>query len=586
MSNSGAGDADEGEGEGDVSMADLIKVANGQSHEIDAAIQEVQLLEDDLELEELRRRARALLGHDAQAASSPVPSELSTASADHASWRSVVARHEQASSSIDELLTPEMRTEFERDWQAGLLELGDRVESERMEALIRSAKTRVVGAMVGPFGLGAIIAKFDHRGGNVLTEHNALAEADGPHAGELADQKKLAKFRSARAQKPGRPGGAEYDRKEYAKGFSKRRKKMFQGETPLVDGYTGKDLPKDGRTHLDHAVSAKEIHDDDRLAFHLGEERKALAVAPENIVPTDSALNQSKGDQPLLEFADKVRKDGSTSREKFDLDEERVRHRDEAARAHIQDRRDAAALEHFAKEALKGSAKDAARMGLQQSLGLVLAELASAIFDEVADVYRNGATTAMDESFVASLARRLRRVGDRVIAQWRSFLDALANGAVSGAISNLVTAAVNLLVTTSKRLVRIIREGIFSLLSAVRLLLRPPPGMTLDQAAHEATKLVAAGLAVSGGVILEEAVEKAIASVAFLAPVAPFISAVLVGIVTGLVTVLAVHWIDTADLFGAVANARQHRMLDALDQRLQASLDELEAALGSHAPTQ
>ena len=155
MSNSGVGDADEGEGEGDVSMADLIKVANGQSHEIDAAIQEVQLLEDDLELEELRRRARALLGHDAQAASSPVPSELSTASADHASWRSVVARHEQASSSIDELLTPEMRTEFERDWQAGLLELGDRVESERMEALIRSAKTRVVGAMVGPFGLGA-----------------------------------------------------------------------------------------------------------------------------------------------------------------------------------------------------------------------------------------------------------------------------------------------------------------------------------------------------------------------------------------------------------------------------------------------
>ncbi len=571
----------------DLSMADLIRVANGQAREMEDAEDAVRQLEDDQEMEELRRKARALLGEEADAEVLPL-AELAPAPvvvSDLPSWEVVAERHQHASADIGDLLTPEMRAEIEREWEAGLLEIQERIDAERMAAVIRSAKTRVIAAVAGPFGLGAIVAKFDHRGGNVLTAHNAIAEADGPHAGELADQQKLAKFRAERAQKAGRPGGVEYDRKDYDKGFPKRRKEMFKAESTITDGYTGKELPKDGRMHLDHVVSAKEIHDDDNLTFHLGADgKKELATAPENVVPTDSGLNQSKGEQPLLEFADKTRKDGSTNRERFELDDERMRSRDDAARSHIREKRDAAALEYYAKETLKGSVKDAARMGLQQALGLVLAELASAIFDEVADIYRNGMSSAVDQSFMQSLGQRLRRVADRVVAQWRAFLEALAGGAVSGAISNLVTAAINLFVTTSKRLVRIIREGIFSLLSAVRILLSPPEGMTLDRAAHEASKLIAAGLAVSGGVILEEAVEKAIASVALLAPVAPFISAVLAGIVTGLVTVLAVHWLDTADLFGTVENERQHKILDALDARLQSSLDELEASIGSDDP--
>lgn len=565
-------------------MSDIIRVANGQAHELDAAEQSVRQLQDDPEMEELRRRARALLGDEeredvpllAQHPPAPV-----VASIDLPSWEAVAERYQHASADVDDLLTPEMRAELEGEWQAGLLEIQEGLDAERMAALISSAKRRVVGAVAGPFGLGAIVAKFDRRGGNVLTGHNAIEEADGPHAGELANQEKLAKFRSERAQKADR-SGVPYDRKEYDKGFPKRRKEMFKNESTIVDGYTGKELPKDGRMHLDHVVSAKEIHDDDNLTFHVGADgKKKLATAADNVVPTDSRLNQSKGEQPLLEFADKTRKDGSTNRERFELDEERTQSWDEAARSHIREQRDAAALEYYAKETLKGSVKDAARMGLQQALGLVLAELASAIFDEVANVYRNGMSTAVDSTFMQSFAERLRKVADRVVAQWRAFLEALAGGALSGAISNLVTAAINLFVTTSKRLVRVIREGIFSLLSAVRVLLNPPEGMTLDRAAHEASKLIAAGLAVGGGVLLEEAVEKAIASVVLLAPVAPFVSAILAGIVTGLVTVLAVHWLDTADLFGTLENQRQHRTLDALDARIQSSLDELEASLAT-----
>ncbi len=571
-----------------LSMVDLIRIANGQAREMEDVEDAVRRLEDDHEMEELRARARALLGEVVEAEVPPVAGLVPAPAAnpDLPSWEAVVERHQHASADIGDLLTPQMRAEIEHEWQTDLRKIQERIDAERMAALIRSARTRIIAALVGPFGLGAIVAKFDHRGGNVLTRNHAITEADSPHAGEFANQEKLTKFRSERAQQLGRPGGLEYDREEYAEGFQKRRKEMFKSESTIVDAYTGKELPKDGRMHLDHVVSAKEIHDNDDLAFHLGAEgKKEVAIAPQNVVPTDSGLNQSKKDQKLLEFADKVRKDGSTNREKFELDEERIRSRDEAARSHIKDQQDAAAIKYYGEEILKGSAKDAARMGLQQAFGLVLAELAAAIFDEVADIYRNGVRLAMDQSFLHALGQRLRRVADRVVAQWWEFLKALGGGALSGALANVVTVFINFFVTTSKRLVRIIREGIFSLLRAVKILLMRPEGMTLDRAAHEASKVIAAGLAVSGGVILEEAVEKKIVLVAPpLAPFAPLISAVLAGVGTGLVTVLAVHWLDAADVFGTLENERQHRILDTLDARLQSSLNALEASIGSEHP--
>ena len=103
--------------------------------------------------------------------------------------------------------------------------------------------------------------------------------------------------------------------------------------------------------------------------------------------------------------------------------------------------------------------------------------------------------------------------------------------------------------------------------------------MTLAQAAHEATKLIAAGLAITGGVIVEELAQDAIATIALLAPVAPLISAVIVGIVTGIVTVLVVHLLDRADMFGVIEQQRQTMPLDALDDRMNRFLTEIEASL-------
>ena len=102
-----------------------------------------------------------------------------------------------------------------------------------------------------------------------------------------------------------------------------------------------------------------------------------------------------------------------------------------------------------------------------------------------------------------------------------------------------------------------------SLLRAAKLLLNPPEGMTLQQAAHEASKLILAGVVIIGGIALEEIVSKWTDSI----PLGGAISAVVIGLVTGLGTVLGAYMIDKIDFFGVIADARQGHVISSLTQR-------------------
>lgn len=89
-------------------------------------------------------------------------------------------------------------------------------------------------------------------------------------------------------------------------------------------------------------------------------------------------------------------------------------------------------------------------------------------------------------------------------SKWEDAVKAFRDGAVSGFISNLLTVVINTVMTTWKRWVRIVREGVTSLYCALKMLAFPPEGMTLEQAAHEASKLLVAGAVVGLGVFGEE----------------------------------------------------------------------------------
>ncbi len=101
-----------------------------------------------------------------------------------------------------------------------------------------------------------------------------------------------------------------------------------------------------------------------------------------------------------------------------------------------------------------------------------------------------------------------------------------------------------MLVTTSKKVARIIREGIFSLFRAVKMLVFPPENMTYEDAMHEAKKLLATGVLISLGVLAEESVEKLISTVPILLPYSSTLSAVFIGTLTGLSVTMTAYYLD------------------------------------------
>jgi hypothetical protein len=169
------------------------------------------------------------------------------------------------------------------------------------------------------------------------------------------------------------------------------------------------------------------------------------------------------------------------------------------------------------------------------------------------------------------LKERLSRIARRIAAKWKAACAAFRDGFISGFLSNLVTVVINMFVRTGKRIVRVIREGFFSLLKAIKMLCFPPDGMTFTQAAHEASKLIATGLAVIGGIAVEQHIDNMIKAAPWLEPFADILTTVLVGGLTGLATTFIVYAIDKIDIFKVNAQERHEFVMN----RIETSLDKL-----------
>src|SRR5690606_14009059 len=160
-------------------------------------------------------------------------------------------------------------------------------------------KDNIINTVVGQFGLASLV--IDARdGGSVTTTHNfekgiTATEADAQKHQRLQESLSLSgdEWQSYRRK-------AGYDDQ-----FAERRKDAFQNRPVIVDEYSGRELPKDGRTHLDHVVSAREIDTDARLNLHMShEERVDLALSADNLAFTDGSINQSKGDRKMKDWVD------------------------------------------------------------------------------------------------------------------------------------------------------------------------------------------------------------------------------------------------------------------------------------------
>lgn len=216
-------------------------------------------------------------------------------------------------------------------------------------------------------------------------------------------------------------------------------------------------------------------------------------------------------------------------------------------------------------------------MGVQQGFGILLVELFSQVMKEIRDIFKNGKEL---DSWVQDIKIRLRRIGANVAAKWKDALDGFISGGISGFISNFITVMVNRFVTTCARMVRLIREGVFSLFKAAKTVLFRPEGTSFRESAHEASKLVMSGVIVAGGVLLEEAIESLISSIPLLAPIATTITMVIVGSITGIAMAMSAYIIDRLDLLRVIEVEQHNYVIKNLDNRIAASLDHSEEIAG------
>ena len=435
-----------------------------------------------------------------------------------------------------------------------LTELRSKWTEQQTNQLLGNCRNTVLNSIAGPFGLGSIVAAIDKNGGNVTTAKNA----------------KQGVF--ARAEE-------EYVRNDYAgNAYAKARgqykdERIIENAQMIQDEYSG-DFLDYSQVDCDHIKPTNKYHQEGGWR-QSKQTREKFGADPDNFAMTSGSSNRSLGDQDKLDWQEKVATDksGRINKDAHGYDNRRVNPavaRGEKTAKKYSDSATQKAIYDGGRVAITG-ANEAGKMGLQQSMGLLLTEFFSASFDEISDSYKNCFRDSLkNQNFFDALKTRLGRIAKRVAARWKDTLNAFKDGAISGFLSNVVTMLINMLVTTGKRIVRVIREGFMSILKALKMALFPPAGMTNAEAGDAALKLLATGITVSLGILAEEVVEKSVtafftANMPPLAPLSSMVSAVLVGAITGIATALVVSALDKLDLFEVQDQRKHTAILKELD---------------------
>jgi hypothetical protein len=258
-----------------------------------------------------------------------------------------------------------------------------------------------------------------------------------------------------------------------------------------------------------------------------------------------------------------------TNAEYYELDSELIKKEYEKSKKTIKNKQIKKQIIKQGKEVIFTGVNEGLKMGTQQAIGILAHEFFDATFDEIYDIYKEGFSNGYnDEKILTILRKRLEKIVIRVKAKWKDVVIAFKDGFISGFFSNIITVFINAFKTTSARLVRIIREGIFSLLKAVKMLAFPPANMTFAQVSHEASKIIATALAVSGGIVLEEYIDNMIRLTPGLEIFADTLTAIFVGALTGILTALVIYSLDKLDIFGANEDERHKFIMTTLENNI------------------
>lgn len=333
----------------------------------------------------------------------------------------------------------------------------------------------------------------------------------------------------------------------------------------LKDEYTGKNINQNDNANLDHVVSRKELYENARRK-QAGINTEDLANKDENLKPTNESLNKSKGAKSVEEYirsreqrekdlreqnerANKKidesnmsdvekqkakEKNNKRLQDKLDADDELMKKADKEARKAIN--RDIA--KGVAKETAKKAGKDAMKQMAVSALFSLLKEV------------MNGFVR-----FLKSQAKSFKSFLEEMKKAIKSFFEKITNVLQTGAssvVGTIVNEIFGPIVSTFKKLASLIKQGISSVMEAVRYLndkenKNKPFGVKVAQVG----KIISSGLVAGGAIFLGELFEKLLLSVPgmkielpLLGTLANVIGMFLASLVSGLAGAIIINLID------------------------------------------
>lgn len=447
-----------------------------------------------------------------------------------------------------------LRIEIDENLEEAITELNSLKEqySQRDSAtLLQLCKDNVIETITSQFGLASLFIN-SQDGGNVTTTHNfekGITATKG-------DEQKYNSWQEMKAKK--------WDdvRKEtgYDKPLPKMRKEAFQTKEVIIDEYTGRPLPKDGRAQLDHIVSASEIENKSSAnLFMTPEERAKMATNEKNLAWTEGSANQSKGKEKMSDWLGKVdKKTGETKAEKYGIDKEMAMAKDKEARKFVNKTVTIEATKKYTKELLSTGGKDAAMMAAYSALGVVLRDLAQGIMIEVRLTFEQKGQESFKEIFTR-FKNRLQEILSSLRRKWKDIFKGSLEAGITAFLSNIVVFVINLFFTTLKKIVSMIRAGFVSLCQAVKLLANPPADMPKEEVQYQALKILTAGIIGAASLGLGAVIEKGLQAIPGLQPLMMFpipswgkeprtvsdvLSVTLSALAGGLMTTVVLYFMD------------------------------------------
>lgn len=387
--------------------------------------------------------------------------------------------------------------------------------------LFKQYERVIIESLLTSFGLDMLLIK-DQYGGDVDTIHNVRKiglDREMKYKNSLNEEiyNNLEK----------------YDNKFYHQDSNFRnikyeaRTKFQEDFKTIKDDYTGNDIgfyghtksvTPDRKAELDHILGASEIHQDKgRILARLN--GKELANLNENFAWTNKSLNASMGAWSKKINEEHRKKYGCDApMEKIDMKAYIEAHPelDEVTKKNMLSYYNKAKKEYdkklnkayytssnFRKDLLNSSTKIGIQMGLRQAVGFLLTEVVFTVIDE----FKKIKTEKIDEVFII-ISNGIKKGFENAKLKYKELLNRFKEGVIAGVISSLTTTFINIFTTTSKNVIRIIRQSWASLVEALKIIFFNPNNLPFGERMRAVAKIFAITASVIVSIIVREVLTK------------------------------------------------------------------------------